>query len=179
MSAQIAKADVEVDTRHVFEQAGLGIAPFECIDRFFTDLTRVCDYCATCIHEVYVIKSVDNHTFIVGNVCIEKAGDEGLIDEVKRFQRERRHVEADQRIEAARSQLESVKRLLAAEPHPFAYLSNQGKTLLDYVEWLLENGGRTGKLKAAKMIEQTLSGTAVACELFPGWKMVYDLSTKR
>lgn len=169
---------MDTNTPHIFEEAGLGTAPFKCIDRFFTDATRACDYCSTSIHEVYVIRSADNRTFIVGNVCVEKTGDEGLIDEVKSFQRERRHEEADRRIAAARVQLESVKQLLGSELHPFAYLSRQGKTLLDYIEWLLENGGRAGKLKAAKMIEQSLSGS-VACEFFPGWKMIYTLTSCR
>lgn len=177
MNTQSAKYEAARDkgVYHLFEKAGLGEAPFKVIARHWSALVSSCDYCGHPIMEICVIEDRRRRTFKVGNVCIEKTGDEGLIQELRRLRRAAKGKKDLARIETAKAQLELVGDALSAQPHPFDYLSRQGKTLLDYIEWLLEHGGMAGQLRAAKMIEQTPGGT-VACELRRGWLLVYSLS---
>jgi hypothetical protein len=165
MSAVMAQSKI-----HAFEEAGLGKAPFKCVQVYWSQTLRACDFCSTCIMEVCVIRSSDNRTFIVGNQCVFKTGDRGLIDLVKRevnALRARMRKEKDAaRVASAKELLNNnqVKESLAAQPHPIAYWAEQGRTLLSYVEWLMENGGMSGQVRAAKMIEsaqQTLTAISI------------------
>ena len=54
------------------------------------------------------------------------------------------------RIDAARARLPALRPLLARRPHPRA----KGLRLVDYVDWLLEHGGRQGRMRAAEIIER-------------------------
>lgn len=79
---------------HKFEEAGLGVAPF----RFVTVVVRkyqachgapiqpggCCAYCGEGIMECCVIQDAKGKRFEVGNVCVGKTGDAGLINLVKR-----------------------------------------------------------------------------------------------
>ena len=56
-----------------------------------------------------------------------------------------------ERVEKAKAKLDSVRGILAAQPHPNVYFAEQGKTLLDYVNWCLEY--RWGE-KAAAIVEK-------------------------
>jgi hypothetical protein len=44
------------------------------------------------------------------------------------------------RIADARAALSSVQGLLSLQRHPSSYFADQGKTLLDYVQWCFKNG---------------------------------------
>jgi hypothetical protein len=79
---------------HRFEAAGLGKAPFE-VESFQICKYQACqgapiqpgascDFCGTGIMLVYVIRSADNRRFKVGCDCVEKTGDAGLINAVRR-----------------------------------------------------------------------------------------------
>ena len=62
---------------HLFEQAGLGQAPYEylyCLDGAKTN----CQFCNTGIRYRFYLKSKDGKTFFVGSDCIYKSGDRGL-----------------------------------------------------------------------------------------------------
>ena len=62
--------------------------------------------------------------------------------------------ERDQaRIKAAEALLPEATHLFA-RPHPNAGLATRGLSLWHYCEWLLEHGATTGKLKAAKLVEE-------------------------
>lgn len=145
---------------HTFEEAGLGKAPFKCIADYWSHDQRACDYCGTCIHQIFVIKSADARTFIVGSVCVFKTEDRGLIDIVRRALEARRikqqHERADARIEAALKLLtnENVQHSLKSLPHPNEFLAGRGRSLFDYIDYLLEHAGRAGRLRAAKIIER-------------------------
>jgi hypothetical protein len=72
---------------HAFEERGLGTAPFAYsheIDMGSIKNGATCDFCGTAIRYCEVIKSADGKTFAVGNECVRKTGDRGLIDTVKR-----------------------------------------------------------------------------------------------
>ena len=40
--------------------------------------------------------------------------------------------------------------MLAAKPHPYGY---NGLSALDFVGWMLDRAGRTGMVKAARLVE--------------------------
>ena len=83
---------------HIFEQAGLGKAPFQFVD-YFEKKGGFCDYCSHPITRHYGVRGVDGATFYVGSECIFKHGDEGLIDTVKQkireIEREKRRIKAE------------------------------------------------------------------------------------
>lgn len=166
---------------HVFEKAGLGRAPFRFvgIERRVGPLRTAnadgtetivgapgqpmgaCQYCYTGIAECCVIQDADGKTFIVGNVCVGKTGDRGLIDRVKKaINRERRdakHKREHRRIEAAKKTLAEradVRASFAAEPHR----AIPSKTALDYIDWMFRNAGNAGQIRVARMIEKRAAG---------------------
>lgn len=150
---------------HAFEEAGLGTAPFKLVDVYFAARFLHCEFCGTGIKEICVIEDQFDTAFIVGNVCVNKTGDRGLIDTVKkelgRIRKERKDKEDSLKIQIAQLHLEEdkVKNKLASAPHPVAYLAEQGKTNFDYISWLLQNAGTSGKLRAAKEIEKIYKET--------------------
>lgn len=91
---------------HVFEKAGLGRAPFHCVDVVSIPSASLaasnpgayqnamamlprdlgcgsCAFCGTAIMHNFVIESTDQKRFVVGCDCVAKTGDAGLIKEVK------------------------------------------------------------------------------------------------
>lgn len=159
---------------HAFEIAGLGLAPFR-----FVGYERIvfqavpgdpncpiqpgtcCDYCFQGISNVYWIRSADGKRFKVGCDCVAKTGDNGLRRSVdakaRAVAREASHARQDARIDRALASLDAARDRLAAMPHPKSYMAAQGRTALEYVEWMLSNAGRKGKCEAAKFIERALA----------------------
>lgn len=163
----------ETSTIHRFEAAGLGLAPFHFTGQV-TEKTYCacpgapvqagssCDYCGTCIRYEFWVRSADGKEFKVGCDCIHKTEDRGLIQQISLAERKLRDVKnvaakarkkakIEARIEAAKAKLPSVRGDLTSRPHPNTYYAEQGKTLLDYVNWCL--GNRAGE-KAAFIIEK-------------------------
>lgn len=58
------------------------------------------------------------------------------------------------RVASARQQLEKNPRLLTQTAHPFI----RGKTLRDYVEFTMNQGGLIGELKGCVIIEEVTKG---------------------
>ncbi len=163
----------ETSTIHRFETAGLGKAPF----RFTGEVTEKtycacpgapvqagssCDFCGTCIRYEFWVRSADSKEFKVGCDCIHKTGDRGLIQQISVAERKLRDVKnaaakarklerLNVRIAAAREKLSSVRGTLSSQKHPNSYYAEQGKTMLDYVNWCLENGAGE---RAAFIIEK-------------------------
>lgn len=157
---------------HVFETAGLGVAPFRFVRSYESKYQACpgapvqpgssCDFCATAIMTVCVILSADGREFKVGCDCVEKTGDAGLRRFVTEIQREkraaatrRRNAKADDRIAAARELLsrDDIRARLSAEPHPLKWQADKGATRLDWAEWMMANAGRSGRLDVAKALE--------------------------
>lgn len=161
----------QTSTVHVFERSGLGKAPFT-----FSGMTEKtyqschgapihpgssCDYCQTCIRYEFWLHSFDGKIFKVGSDCVHKTGDRGLIRQISEAERKLRDVKnaaaklrknerKEKRIAAAIAILPTVRRTLASKPHPNSYFAAEGRTLLDYVGWCLDN--RAGEM-AARIIE--------------------------
>lgn len=161
-------------TIHAFEKAGLGIAPFRLIRvemRRFKACPECpsqpgssCDYCGEGIVETCIIQDVNGKTFKVGNVCVGKTGDRGLINPIKvelaRLRRDESHKRDDERIAKAQASLvvdEALRATLSAQPHPNSYRAEKGDTLLDSVNFLISFAGRKGKVDAAKIVEKNLT----------------------
>jgi hypothetical protein len=161
----------ETSTIHTFERAGLGKAPFyftgtmtekvHCVPGGIPRAGSSCDYCGTGIRYEFWVESSDSKTFKVGCDCIRKTGDAGLIKQISAAERKLRDVKnaaarvrkAERiaaRVEAAMSLLPTIVARLSEKPHPTPYFASEGRTLLDYVKWCLEN--RAGE-KAASIIE--------------------------
>ena len=158
---------------HRFELAGLGKGPFSFTGNV-TEKTYCacqgapvqpgssCDYCGTGIKFEFWVRSADGNEFKVGCDCIHKTGDRGLIQQISAAERKlrdaknaaakvRKAAKLAARIEAAQAKLPAVRGTLASKPHPSTYFADQGKTLLDYVNWCFEN--RAGD-KASFIVER-------------------------
>lgn len=164
-----------VEAIHPFEKAGLGKAPFRYIGAIEQPLISAgtvvighhmgcqvetnpggtCDYCGMAIINMFRVRSSDGNVFKVGCDCLAKVNivnPQALKADVKKAKDAR----SDARIANARKLLESeaIRAELASKPHYQPWAQAKGLTMLDCVEWLLSNGGRTGKTDAAKMIEK-------------------------
>ena len=150
----------ETSQVHRFEVAGLGKAPFQ-----FTGLVTEnvfcppggtpkpggsCDFCSTGIKFEFWVRSADGKEFKVGCDCIHKTGDRGLIQQISAAERKLRDLKnaaakarkvarLAERVEAAKAALPNVRGKLSEQPHPSKYFAEQGRTLLDYVNWCFEN----------------------------------------
>jgi hypothetical protein len=77
---------------HTFEISGLGKSPFRYIDPKKSDVLAAgqqcwCEHCGTMIKNRHFIKSSDGVVSIVGVDCLQKTGDQGLIDGEKRLKK--------------------------------------------------------------------------------------------
>jgi hypothetical protein len=173
----------ETATVHPFEAAGLGQAPFRFVGMIWQDLCYgeailnreeyqrtgiristkpggTCDYCGAYIVDMFKVESADGRTFKVGSDCIAKVEAKGskVLTAVQRAARkaakDRKLVRDKARIAAAAGLLPSVRNKIAESPHPTPYLANQGLTMADWCDWVLANGGTTGQLFVAKLIEK-------------------------
>lgn len=103
------------DKIHVWEDKGLGVAPFRVVSLLTIPSQEMaeknplayqdqaaevcrdarslgvgigtCDVCGTAIMSNYVIESADHKRFVCGCDCVEKSGDAGLVERVKLIQR--------------------------------------------------------------------------------------------
>lgn len=165
---------------HPFTNSGLGDAPFQFVGVTerrgpitvkTTDGATVqvgapgqpmgtCAHCgmgiAICCH----IVSADGNRFEVGSVCVNKTHDAKLIHPVKR------EINARRRALKRKRDLARIKRagermagldaheILSERPHPYGF---DGMTAWDFCCYMMQNAGITGKLRAARMIEDALA----------------------
>lgn len=159
---------------HVFEKAGLGKAPFRFVGYSREVYQAVpgdpncplqpgasCDYCSEGLFNVYHIESADGKRFKVGCECVKKTGDKGIVDpimrEARRQETMRRHEREDAKIAAAKELYEvpANRELCRKHPHPDRYLAaRNGWTTVEFADWMFENAGRSGKLRAARRVER-------------------------
>ncbi len=159
---------------HVFERAGLGLAPF----RFFRFSTMkfqacpgapiqpgtCCDYCGTGIMNVCHIRAADGKEFKVGCDCVAKTGDAGLIKayktspEYRKHQRELAHAKDVVKTDELKEILARprVQASLQAQKHPNDYFAGKGKTYLDYINYSLGGSGAAGRASWLKWLRERL-----------------------
>lgn len=162
---------------HPFEAAGLGHAPFRCVgyrqSRFRaapdapSQPGSSCDFCGTGIVDVFLVMSSDGREFKVGSDCIRKVYSEfdGTVPpdfrlEIANLQREKRderrvkeQIRIQKRVAAARDVLDAHPWLFGSKPHPNAYWAGQGKTLRDYLLFMLRCHSNQGREDACRIIE--------------------------
>lgn len=151
---------------HKFEKAGLGLAPFRCVGTRVSKFQATpdspiqpgssCDYCGAGIIYVFVVKSSDGKIFEVGCDCVEKTGDEGIINytkrEMNRLKTNARHADEDAKIATASEYLEIIRDRLSTLPHPNKYMSHL--SLADWCDWIFKNAGRSGKMQVVRELKK-------------------------
>jgi len=172
------------DTIHAFEKAGLGKAPFKFKGIYIAPGKSLiesnpnsynaqiaalgqmvteggvcgCAYCGTYIIEHCLIESADGKRFFVGNECVAKTGDHGLINLAKKAKAkvatEKRHEKEALQIEELRALLNEKQEYFDTLPHPMGF---GGKTLMDYADWMWKNSGNSGKVKLLKTLKTAIS----------------------
>ena len=84
---------------HKFTESGLGEAPFRFVD--VDEKPDGCRHCGTGIRIRFHIVSADGVRSVVGSTCIEKTGDQGLIDIAKAEKNRRAREKAQAKRHAA------------------------------------------------------------------------------
>lgn len=159
---------------HPFEKAGLGVAPFRYVGMIAQEISygeRVigsaggvpittkpggtCDFCGAYIVNMFQVESSDGNRFKVGCDCIKKV-DAKLTKSIAVDVKKMKAIRERQRIADAKAALPKAYKL-QGQPHPAPYHAADGKTLANYVEWLLANGGTAGKLRACRMVEAAIA----------------------
>lgn len=85
LDAQAPDDSWNVPRVHIFEAAGLGVAPFKHVGE--VDMGRACrscQYCGTTIRYCEYIRDANGREFFVGNECVHKTGDQGLVVAARR-----------------------------------------------------------------------------------------------
>jgi|ERR1700738_1102613 len=159
---------------HPFEKAGLGKAPFRYVGVEAQEMSQgrrvlgsvggcevsttpggTCAYCSHYILNMFIVESADGNRFHVGCDCILKV-DAKLGVEVSK---DVKKLKKDREIARIKNAMENLPQAysLKSQPHPNAYHAEQGKTLWHYVEWLFKNCGKSGQLRAARMVELAIA----------------------
>lgn len=164
-----------VETKiHPFEKAGLGKAPFRYVGVVAQEISHgqrvigsvggcavttkaggTCAYCHKYILNMFNVESSDGKIFHVGCDCICKV-DAKLAPLVEKDAKKLKADREQARITAAKAALPEAH-VLKSQPHPNPYHASNGKTLWHYVEWLFANGGKSGQLRAARMVELAIA----------------------
>jgi hypothetical protein len=173
---------------HKFEKAGLGKAPFRFVgvwsmpskslqdanpnaynaalaDHPDVPMIGTCNFCGMAITDHFLVKSSDGKLFAVGCECINKSGDTGLMRNVSA---EKRKLDADKRHAREKSKLDTLQGLLQDEkviaklsslPHPKGWA---GRSALDYVDWMTDHSGTSGRLRVLSYILKIMKGEPAA-----------------
>jgi hypothetical protein len=175
-----------METLHIFEEAGLGHAPYKFMglyslpspliaetnpDMYNLMLEEIphttlggagtCSYCGMPIMNLYIIQSLDKETFFVGSECVLKTGDKGLINLAKRAANEvvtdKRHSKESIAIEVLRSALNEKEVQEYLDTLPHPK-GWEGQTFMDYADWMFRHSGNAGKMKLLKELNKLLEG---------------------
>lgn len=158
---------------HVFERAGLGKAPFECVGMVEKTYCAcqgapvqpggTCDYCGQAIRYVFAIRSADGKRFGVGCDCVNKTQDAGLIrayknrPEYRKLQREKRAAKAAAQLVELDAMLRDQSKDLEAFPAP----NDKSPNLYQHVVWFRNHAGAAGRAAVLRLAKSVLSGERV------------------
>lgn len=157
---------------HPWEARGLGKAPFRYngaartvhvvgVMSAVVQPAGSCAYCGAALSYSCYIKDANGAEFTVGDTCVEKLWTAELDHASRRVlsqaknalnkaKRNAQKARESARIDAAMNCSDAVRDALDAEPHP----TRAGLTLRDWVGFMFQNAGHTGKLKAARVVER-------------------------
>lgn len=89
---------------HTFTLSGLGEAPFYLCHpndpKARENTAFFCEHCGTGLKNRFFVKSADGKVSVVGIDCLQKTGDQGLIDAEKRLRRQIRQEEREAKVQA-------------------------------------------------------------------------------
>jgi hypothetical protein len=174
MSETTGAEQVQTETVHKFERAGLGKAPFRLVGMTREIYQAVpgdpncpiqpgtsCDYCGQGIIDTYWIRSSDGRRFKVGCDCVAKTGDNGLKRQIAPHLKAKRDAASAAQIAALEESLADpeLREALEQRPHPYAGPHGgtfNSLTMLDWVNWTLDHAGVSGKVKAARAVRRLL-----------------------
>jgi hypothetical protein len=169
---------------HVFEKAGLGVAPYRFGGMFtivkqgantnafagelikYPKLEAGCGTCAFCGHaimNVFVVVSADGTRWGVGSSCIHKFGAANLVKTVKAAIREKQKARRKAKGDAARAELIACldEPRIHGMPHSNAHFAQQGKTFADEIQWFIDNAGATGLINLAALAKKKIASLGV------------------
>ena len=99
---------------HTFTLSGLGEAPFSLVHpgdpKAQENQAFFCEHCGTGLKNRFFVKSADGKVSVVGIDCLNKTGDQGLMDGEKRLRRQLRQEERQAKTDAKVAQLEAEDR---------------------------------------------------------------------
>lgn len=172
---------------HPFETAGLGLAPFRCIDvieRVFVACQGAprqpggtCAFCGTGIMSCFVIKSKDGRKFEVGCDCVARTLTACAKTDVERVARQlhescnkvktaRANARKDARIAAAVAALADNREALDARIYDGVVQHSHGpRSVAQQAEWMLGHGGRALKMRGAELIEACIETNKTTREI--------------
>jgi hypothetical protein len=160
---------------HPFERANLGTAPFRCTGSYESKYQACqgapiqpgssCDYCGQGIMTVFTIKSADGKTFKVGCDCVARTYREcattdlardarKVLDAVNKLKTAALNARKDAQIAEAAAKLTAR----AIDLDVLVTIGGRQRNAFDHLRWMFANGGRAGKLRAAKRMDAILSG---------------------
>lgn len=159
---------------HPFERAGLGKGPFRCTGSYESKYQAChgapiqpgtsCDYCGQGIMTAFKIRSADGKQFKVGCDCVAKTYREcaktdmerdarKVVDAVNRIKTAAANKRKDEVIAEALATFEANREALAGMT---LCDGRSDRNALERLEWMFANAGRTGKIKAAKQMNELL-----------------------
>lgn len=163
--------DIDIK-QHIFQTAGLGLAPYKFLavtENLFTvpgcpGSTKPgssCDFCGTAIRWEFHLESADAKRFKVGSDCICKADDKGLAIHVASHKTKMRRLAAEAKKQALYkvktdlmneilALLEAHKATFDALPHPYGYkdwVTGVPKTWHNYAFFMVRACGTPALLK--------------------------------
>lgn len=152
--------------KHIFEEAGLGVAPFKVASYF--ECENHCQFCGTRIIRNFVIEDVRGAQFVVGSECVKKTGDTGLIWHVESIENQisaaKRAAKKAQNAATLGELINTRADALSRIPHPMGFVDRRTRnplTMLDYARWMNTNAGAAGKAKALREIKKVLEAAHV------------------
>lgn len=167
-------AEEEKKNLHPWEKAGLGKPPYRYLgvrENMYRPAPGVpampggsCDYCGTGLRYEFMVQSADGKKFKVGSEHIQMVSSDRHLKraadlDMKKLKKQKAKVSREKAREKLVSDVQHGKEILHHFPdllkkakHP----SIDSKTMRDYVEFLLSNGGMAGKNKAIKIINLEL-----------------------
>ena len=175
--------EASAESVHRFERAGLGVAPFRFVDivekrgpmgmAVSDGVTMTvgapgqpcgtCDYCGTAIAECCVIEDRNGKSFVVGNECVRKTGDAGLLKSVdpaiKAKRAAARKAAAAKGIEWAveQSRRPEVEAQMRSLPSPnLKRWTACGDTAWDWARWMMDHAGQTGATKVVRFMRKAI-----------------------
>jgi hypothetical protein len=163
-TAKNAYLDVVSDAAtHLWEAAGLGPAPYT-LERVEAKDTT-CDFCGANIHYQFHVHASNGRHFVVGSDCIYAMGTDGLIADVRLWERKMRREKAQANSKAAFDLLSDLVANHADEllkyPHPSGFEDKETGMLLTlhgYATWMLLHAGTSGRRRALKVIARAFAG---------------------